>query len=97
MELGELVDVALAGFVQREAVTIPSLPDADQWTDFEAARKAMIPNFSQVHAAKRYLHRVVNRRATGSKAENLASGVAWLAPKSYIVCELADPPSALVR
>ena len=26
----------------------------DQWVDFEAARKVMIPNFSQVHAAARY-------------------------------------------
>jgi short-subunit dehydrogenase len=54
MEVDELVDAALAGFDRRETVTIPSLPDADQWTDFDAARKAMIPNFNQVHAAKRY-------------------------------------------
>jgi uncharacterized protein len=54
MELDELVDSALAGFDRRETVTIPPLPDAAQWTDFEAARKAMIPNFSQVHAAARY-------------------------------------------
>ena len=50
----ELVDAALAGFDRRETVTIPPLPDADQWADFEAARKVMIPNFSQVHAAGRY-------------------------------------------
>jgi uncharacterized protein len=54
MEVGELVDAALAGFDRREAVTIPPLPDDAQWTDFEAARKAMIPNFSQAHAAARY-------------------------------------------
>jgi short-subunit dehydrogenase len=54
METDELVDAALAGFDRRETVTIPSLPDADQWTSFETARKAMIPNFNQVHAAKRY-------------------------------------------
>jgi uncharacterized protein len=54
MKVGELVDAALAGFDRREAVTIPPLPDATQWTDFEAARKVMIPNFSQVHAAERY-------------------------------------------
>lgn len=54
MEVGELVDAALAGFDRRETVTIPPLPDATQWADFEAARKAMFPNFSQAHAAARY-------------------------------------------
>ncbi len=54
MEVDELVDAALAGFDRRETVTIPSLPDVDQWNDFEVARKVMIPNFSQVHAAGRY-------------------------------------------
>ena len=54
MEVDELVDAALAGFDRRETVTIPPLPDAAQWTDFEAARKVMFPNFSQVHAAARY-------------------------------------------
>jgi uncharacterized protein len=56
MEVDELVDAALAGFDRRESVTIPPLPNADQWADFEAARKAMIPNFNQVHAAARYRH-----------------------------------------
>lgn len=54
MEVGELVNAALAGFDRREIVTIPPLPDATQWNDFEAARKIMIPNFNQVHAATRY-------------------------------------------
>lgn len=54
MEVNELVDAALVGFDHREAVTIPSLPDASQWTAFEAARKAMLPNFAQDHAAARY-------------------------------------------
>ena len=54
MEVDELVDAALVGFDHREAVTIPSLPDASQWTAFEAARKAMLPNFAQDHAAARY-------------------------------------------
>ncbi|MBZ9656752.1 SDR family NAD(P)-dependent oxidoreductase [Phyllobacterium lublinensis] len=54
MEVDELVDAALVGFDRRETVTIPPLPDADQWTAFEAARQRMIPNFAQVHAADRY-------------------------------------------
>lgn len=54
MEAEELVDAALVGFDRREAVTIPPLPDAGQWTAFEGARQAMLPNFLQVHAAERY-------------------------------------------
>jgi short-subunit dehydrogenase len=54
MEVGEMVDAALAGFDQREAVTIPPLPDAAHWEAYQAARKAMIPGFGNVHAAGRY-------------------------------------------
>ncbi|WP_205820834.1 SDR family NAD(P)-dependent oxidoreductase [Methylobacterium nonmethylotrophicum] len=54
MEVGEMVDAALTGFDRREAVTIPSLPDAAQWDAFEAARQAMMANFAQSHAAARY-------------------------------------------
>jgi short-subunit dehydrogenase len=54
MEVDELVDAALAGFDRRETVTIPPLPDAGQWDAFDAARRAMVPNFAQVHAAARY-------------------------------------------
>jgi uncharacterized protein len=54
MEVDELVDAALTGFDRREPVTIPPLPDADQWAAFAAARQAMVPNFRQKHAAKRY-------------------------------------------
>ncbi len=54
MEVEELVDAALVGFDRREPVTIPPLPDAGQWADFEAARQAMLPNISQAHAAQRY-------------------------------------------
>jgi len=54
MEVDELVDAALVGFDRRETVTIPPLPDARQWTAFDAARQAMLPNFMQAHAAARY-------------------------------------------
>ena len=54
METEELVDAALVGFDRREPVTIPPLPDADQWSALEAARQAMFPNFMQAHAAERY-------------------------------------------
>lgn len=55
MEVDELVDAALAGFDGRESVTIPPLPDVAQWTAYEAARQAILPNVQQQHAAARYL------------------------------------------
>jgi short-subunit dehydrogenase len=54
MTTEELVDAALVGFDRHETVTIPPLPDVGQWTAFEAARQAMLPNFMQTHAAERY-------------------------------------------
>ncbi|MGH0364931.1 SDR family NAD(P)-dependent oxidoreductase [Sinorhizobium meliloti] len=55
MEVGELVDAALAGFDRREAVTIPPLHDAAQWDAYQAARQVMLPGFGQSRAAERYL------------------------------------------
>ncbi len=55
MEVDELVDAALAGFDRREAITIPTLPDAGQWEAFQAARIAMLPNLRNEHPAARYL------------------------------------------
>jgi short-subunit dehydrogenase len=54
METGELVDAALIGFDRRETVTIPSLPEANQWSELETARQAMLPNLMQTHPAERY-------------------------------------------
>lgn len=54
MEVAELVDAALVGFDRREPVTIPPLPNPDQWGAFETARQSIIPNFNQVEAAARY-------------------------------------------
>lgn len=54
MAVEELVDAALVGFDRGETVTIPPLPEAEQWLAFEAARQAMLPNFRQSHAATRY-------------------------------------------
>lgn len=54
MEVGEMVDAALAGFDQGELVTIPSLPDAADWQAFVAARGALGPNLSRNSAAQRY-------------------------------------------
>jgi short-subunit dehydrogenase len=54
MEVGEMVDAALAGLDQGELVTIPSLPDPATWNAAVAARLALGPNLSNNHAAERY-------------------------------------------
>ncbi|AJK49473.1 SDR family NAD(P)-dependent oxidoreductase [Burkholderia plantarii] len=54
MEVDELVDAALAGYDQREAVTIPTLHDDAQWHAYDNTRRAMLPNISQALAAPRY-------------------------------------------
>jgi uncharacterized protein len=54
MEVGEMVDAALAGLDQGELVTIPSLPDPADWQRLEAARQALGPNLSRNHSAARY-------------------------------------------
>ncbi len=54
MDVDEMVDAALVGLDQREAVTIPSLPDAAEFEAFTNARLALAPNLSRNHAAARY-------------------------------------------
>jgi short-subunit dehydrogenase len=54
MGVDEMVDAALAGLDQREAVTIPSLPEPADFEAFTQARLALGPNLSRNHAAPRY-------------------------------------------
>ncbi|MFC5698577.1 SDR family NAD(P)-dependent oxidoreductase [Pseudomonas sp. GCM10022186] len=54
MDVGEMVDAALAGLDQGELVTIPALPDKADWERFTAARFHMAPNLSLSRAAARY-------------------------------------------
>ena len=54
MEADENVDAALVGFDRQELVTIPPLHDVALWQAYEDPRKAMLPHFSEAHAAKRY-------------------------------------------
>lgn len=54
MDAGDLVDAALVGFDRGELVTIPSLPDPDDWEASVAARMAMRPNLSKNTPADRY-------------------------------------------
>lgn len=48
-----MVDAALAGLDLGELITIPSLPDAQEWDSYDAARKALGPKLSRTHAASR--------------------------------------------
>ena len=54
MDLDEMVDAALKGLELGERITIPSLPEAQDLADAEAARLKMAPNLSRNHAAERY-------------------------------------------
>jgi uncharacterized protein len=54
MDVGDLVDAALVGFDRREGVTIPPLPDAAQWSAYDAARQAMRTGFGNAQPAERY-------------------------------------------
>lgn len=54
MSAEDLVDSALAGFDAGELITIPSLPDVEDWTRFDVARQALGPNLSRSVPAARY-------------------------------------------
>jgi short-subunit dehydrogenase len=54
MQAEEMVDAALAGFDQGEFATIPSLPDAADLANYEAARQKLMPNLSLSVPAARY-------------------------------------------
>lgn len=58
-----MVDVALAGLDQGEAITIPVLADRAEWDRFEAARRAMPGHLSSALPAPRY-----SVRANGAAA-----------------------------
>lgn len=54
MEVDEMVDAALSGYDQGEVVTIPSLPDIEEWNRYDEARRRMAPELSRDVAADRY-------------------------------------------
>ena len=49
-----MVDAALVGLDAGELVTIPSLHDGEEWTRFEAARRAISQRFGNALPAPRY-------------------------------------------
>jgi hypothetical protein len=67
MSADDLVDAALAGLDLGETVTIPSLPDAFDWNQYETARRAMAPGLSLSVPAQRY---------RGEASAKASSGVA---------------------
>jgi short-subunit dehydrogenase len=54
MTTENLVDAALSGLDQGELVTIPALPDKQEWDRFEAARRDMSTRLSSTIPAARY-------------------------------------------
>jgi short-subunit dehydrogenase len=50
----DMVDAALVGLDQGELVTIPGLQDGDEWTRFEAARRALSQRLGNSVPAPRY-------------------------------------------
>jgi short-subunit dehydrogenase len=54
MSAENMVDAALVGLDKGELVTLPSLPDGDEWTRFEAARRTMSEHFFHSMPAPRY-------------------------------------------
>jgi uncharacterized protein len=54
MSTEDMVDAALAGLDQGEVVTIPPLQDGEDWTRFDAARRALTPKFANSVPAPRY-------------------------------------------
>ena len=54
MSAEDMVDASLVGLDNGEVVTIPALQEADDWTNYEAARKTMSGKLSNVKPASRY-------------------------------------------
>jgi len=54
MSAEDMVDAGLVGLDQGELVTIPPLHDGDEWTRFEAARRALSEKFGNSQPAPRY-------------------------------------------
>jgi len=54
MSVEDMVDAALVGLDQGELVTIPGLHHGDEWTRFEAARRAISQRFGSSVPAPRY-------------------------------------------
>ena len=54
MSTEDMVDAALVGLDQGEVVTAPPLQDGDDWTRFDAARRALGAEVANSAPAPRY-------------------------------------------
>ena len=54
MKPEDTVDAALAGLDMGELITLPSVPDENDWNAYEAARQKLMPNLSRSIPASRY-------------------------------------------
>jgi short-subunit dehydrogenase len=54
MKAEDAVDAALAGLDMGELMTLPSVPNIDDWNAYEAARQKLMPNLSRNVPAPRY-------------------------------------------
>jgi uncharacterized protein len=59
MSAADLVDAALIGLDRGELVTIPGLQDADDWTRWEADRRAISAKFNNAKPSPRYELRTI--------------------------------------
>ncbi|KQV81945.1 SDR family oxidoreductase [Rhizobium sp. Root1220] len=62
MKAEDAVDAALAGLDMGELITLPSVPDIDDWTAYEAARQKLMPNLSRNIPARRYMEAALASR-----------------------------------
>ncbi|MBY5398081.1 SDR family oxidoreductase [Rhizobium leguminosarum] len=54
MKAEDAVDAALAGLDMGELITLPSVPNIEDWNAYEAARQKLMPNLSRKLPAPRY-------------------------------------------
>jgi uncharacterized protein len=55
MDAEAMVDAALVGLENGELITIPSLPEMNDWNDYLSARDTLKPNLSRSQPADRYI------------------------------------------
>ncbi|WP_416065921.1 SDR family NAD(P)-dependent oxidoreductase [Rhizobium sp. ZK1] len=72
MKADDAVDAALAGLDMGELVTLPSVPDVDDWNAYEAARQKLMPNLSRNIPAPRYRPAAISQNARHHGASHAA-------------------------
>src|SRR4029450_7677440 len=81
MSPDDMVDAALVGLDRGELVTIPGLHDGDEWTRFEAQRRALAKQFGNSLPAPRYRLEVPASPAAWTSAEQREESIGKLEGK----------------